>query len=89
MKRFVHHSAISFTGELTYPGYKDVPVSYLFCENDKCIPPSVQQKGIDMIEEASGNKVDVTRINNDHCPSISAPEKVIDWFVSVAEKGRN
>lgn len=86
MKKFPQHSAVSFGDELTYAGYKDVPVSYLFCENDKCVPPEVQQKGIETIEEASGEKVDVTRINSDHCPMISAPDKVVEWFVGLAEK---
>lgn len=87
VKKFSQHSGISFTNELTYAGYKDVPVSYLFCEGDKCVPPSTQQKGIDTIEKASGRKVDITRIPNDHVPNASAPEKVVDWFVKIVEKG--
>jgi hypothetical protein len=86
IKKMSQHSSASFGNELTHAGYKDVPVSYLFCENDKCVPPEVQQKAIDNIEEASGNKVDVTRINTGHCPTVSAPEKVVDWFVGLAEK---
>jgi hypothetical protein len=86
VKKMPQHSSISFGNELTYAGYKDVPASFLFCENDKCVPPEVQQKSIDNIEEASGNKVDVTRINTDHCPMVSAPDKVVDWFVDLAEK---
>jgi hypothetical protein len=80
------HSSISFGNELTYAGYKDVPASFLFCENDTCVPPEVQQKSIDNIEEASGNKVDVTRINTGHCPMVGALDKVVDWFVGLAEK---
>ncbi|KAF2787983.1 alpha/beta-hydrolase [Melanomma pulvis-pyrius CBS 109.77] len=86
VKKFPQHSAVSFGDELAYAGYRDVPVSYLFCENDKCVPPEVQQKGIETIEEASGEKVDVTRINSGHCPMISAPDKVVEWFVRLAEK---
>ncbi|EXJ83587.1 hypothetical protein A1O1_07210 [Capronia coronata CBS 617.96] len=80
------HSSASFGSELTYPGYKDVPVSYLLCEEDRCIPPEVQKEGIDIIEKASGNKVDVTSIKADHCPMESSKQEVIDWLVSVAER---
>ncbi|KIW09824.1 hypothetical protein PV08_11925 [Exophiala spinifera] len=86
VKLFPKHSAPSFVNQLTYAGYKDIPVSYLLCEDDLCIPPDVQQRGIDIIEEQSGSKVDVTRIKADHCPNHSAMQSVVDWIVSVAEK---
>ncbi|KAF2684508.1 alpha/beta-hydrolase [Lentithecium fluviatile CBS 122367] len=87
VKTFSEHSAISFANELTYAGYKDVPVSYLFCEADECVIPAAQQRAIDVIEKANGGKVDVTRIKSDHCPNVSHPEMVVDWFVGLVEKG--
>ncbi|KAK8065790.1 alpha/beta-hydrolase [Apiospora hydei] len=81
----VRHSAASFASPLTYAGYKDVPVSYLFCEDDHLIPPFVQQKRIDMIERETGKKVDVTRIDSDHVPTISRTELVIDWIIKLVE----
>lgn len=87
MKKFPHHSAVSFAGELTYAGYKDIPVSYLLCEEDLCIPVNIQRQGIDLIEKVSGKKVDVTSIKAGHCPTESAPQKVIDWILDVARKG--
>jgi pimeloyl-ACP methyl ester carboxylesterase len=86
VKHFARHSAISFTGELTYAGYKDVPVSYLFCEEDLTLPAKTQRAGIDLIEEVSGRKVDVTCIKTGHCPTISAPKLVVDWMLDVAKK---
>jgi hypothetical protein len=77
-KRFGQHSAPSFGGKLTYPGYNDVPVSYMFCENDLCVRPSAQQAGIDNIEKSSGRKVDVYRYPVDHIPYLSAIESVVD-----------
>ena len=38
MRKFPKHSAVSFTNELTHAGYEDIPVSYLLCEEDLCIP---------------------------------------------------
>ena len=79
------HSAISFAGELTHAGYKNVPVSYLLCEGDRCVPPDVQRKGIETIEKASGSKVDVTSVAADHAPNVSAPQTVVNWIVKMAE----
>ncbi|KAF1960812.1 alpha/beta-hydrolase [Byssothecium circinans] len=86
-KFFVQHSGPSFANELTHAGYKDVPASYLFCEEDLCVVPAVQQRGIDNIEKASGRKVDVTRIATDHVPHLSKPEGTVEWLVGLAEKG--
>src|ERR1700754_2495492 len=86
VKKFPKHSAISFTNELTHAGYKDIPVSYLFCEVDQCIPANIQQEGIDMIEAESGNKVHVTKIKADHCPNFTAMEETADWIVDIAER---
>jgi hypothetical protein len=77
-KRFGQHSAISFGGKLSYQGYKDVPVSYMFCEEDLCVTPAMQQAGIDTIEKASGRKVDVYKYPLDHIPYFSGVESVID-----------
>ena len=86
IRRFPRHSGPSFADELTYAGYKDVPVSYLLCEEDICIPAKNQQTGIDLIEKVSGKKVDVTSIKAGHVPIVSALDKVVDWFLDVARK---
>ena len=86
VRKFPRHSAVSFTNNVTHAGYKDIPVSYLFCEIDQCIPANVQQEGIDMIQAVSGNKVHVTRIKADHCPSFTAMQEPADWIVDIAEK---
>jgi pimeloyl-ACP methyl ester carboxylesterase len=86
MRKFSRHSSVSFMGELTYAGYKDVPVSYMLCEEDLCIPPKNQREGIDIIEKVSGRKVDVTSIHAGHIPNESQPQAVIDWIVGAAKK---
>jgi hypothetical protein len=84
VKKMPHHSATSFAG---YAAYKDIPVSYLLCEEDLVIPAKVQRDEIELIEKESGKKVDVMGIKTGHCPIASAPEKVIDWILDMAEKG--
>ncbi|KAH7310607.1 Alpha/beta hydrolase fold-1 [Stachybotrys elegans] len=84
--RLARHSAASFANPLTYAGFKDVPVSYLLCENDLAIPPIVQQSIIDMIERETGRSVDVTSIDADHVAPLSSPDTVAEWIVGIAEK---
>jgi len=88
VRGFAKHSAQSFATELTHAGYKDIPVSYLLCEIDLTIPPELQQNMIDLIEEASGRKVDVTSLQADHCPNLSAEKETIDWALSIAKKAQ-
>ncbi|KAI1817860.1 alpha/beta-hydrolase [Poronia punctata] len=85
-KQFALHSAVSFTNPLTHPGYKDVPVSYLVCEEDLVITPEIQRKEIEMIEKETGNKVDVTSIKAGHCPTTSVNDQVVDWITKVAQE---
>ena len=84
--KFPRHSAVSFAGELTHAGYKDIPVSWLLCEEDLCIIPKKQRASIELIEWVSGKKVDVTAVKNGHCPQESAPQKVLDWILEFAKK---
>ena len=86
IKRFPCHSGLSFVNELTHAGYKDVDVSWLFCEKDLVIPPAVQTTAIELIEKESGKKVEITRIDRDHIPLAGYPEDVADWIVKVAGK---
>ncbi|KIV87264.1 hypothetical protein PV11_02819 [Exophiala sideris] len=88
VRDFAKHSAQSFGNELTYAGYKDIPVSYLFCEEDKAGPPDFQRDMIAMIEEASGRKVDVTSVKGDHCPHLSAEKETVDWALNVLKKAQ-
>jgi len=88
VRDFAKHSAQSFGNELTYAGYKDIPASYLLCEEDKAGPPDFQREMIAMIEEASGRKVDLTSIKSGHCPNLSAEKETIEWVLNVAKKAQ-
>ena len=88
VRDFAKHSAQSFGNELTHAGYKDIPTSYLLCEEDLAGPPDFQREMIAMIEEASGRKVDVTSVKADHCPNLSAEKKTVEWVLNVARKAQ-
>lgn len=72
-KKMSRHSAPSFAGELTYPAYEHVPVSWVLCEKDLILPLEFQTGVIATIEKDSGNKVHVVRLDTDHCPNVSRP----------------
>ncbi|KAI0399120.1 Alpha/beta hydrolase fold-1 [Xylaria palmicola] len=84
--QFALHSAVSFTNPLTHAGYKDIPVSYLLCEEDLVVSPEIQRREIEMVERETGRKVDVTSIKAGHCPNLSVPEKAVAWLLDVASK---
>ncbi|KAK3709515.1 hypothetical protein LTR37_010888 [Vermiconidia calcicola] len=86
MQKFTRHSALSFPSELTHAGYKDIPVSYLICTEDLCIPVEVQREEVAMMERESGRKVDVTEIKADHIPIAGKPEMVVAWILDVLSK---
>lgn len=83
-KQMPEHSTASFGGELTYAGYKDVPVSWLFTENDRTVTPETQEICIGIIEQATGKKVDVKRLNSGHFPFLSRPDDVAQIIRTVA-----
>ncbi|KAI6085212.1 Alpha/beta hydrolase fold-1 [Hypoxylon rubiginosum] len=85
-RKLAYHSAASFAGPLTYPGFKDVPVSYLLCLDDLSIPAEIQKSGIDMIERETGRKVAVTSIEASHVAPLSHPEEVAKWIVQLADR---
>ncbi|KEF56797.1 uncharacterized protein A1O9_06987 [Exophiala aquamarina CBS 119918] len=83
VREMPRHSALSFAGELTYPGYKHIPSSYICCENDCLVSPEIQRKYIDRIREATGKEVDVHNLDTGHAPNISATEKLAQLLVDV------
>lgn len=91
--QFGKHSSVSFGDVLTHNGYKDVPVSWLFCELDRCVVPDVQQTAIEVIEESwngterEGSKVHVKRLVCDHIPIYSAREETERWIEEIIVMG--
>lgn len=75
-RKLAHHSAASFASPLTYPFFKDVPVSYLLCLHDLTIPPEIEKSGIDMIERETGRKVTVTSIKAGHVAPLTYTDEV-------------
>ena len=67
-------SASSFRGELSYPAYKQIPVSYIITAGDKVLPASLQEEIIQMVEKESGKTVPRNTLASGHAPHASQPE---------------
>jgi hypothetical protein len=85
VKKMPEHSVPSFNDPLTYPGYRDVDLSWIFCDEDLVIPPQAQQAMIDFIEKDTGKTVDVHHIKTGHAPQASHPGLVADVTRKIAE----
>jgi pimeloyl-ACP methyl ester carboxylesterase len=90
--QLAHHSAASFEEKTTQAAYlpgedgKTIPVSYVLCDQDQVISPEMQQQFIHTIEEASGNEVDVHRLEAGHCPNVSCTKRLVEILGLCAEK---
>lgn len=70
-KMSLHHSLLSFKEKLRYPGYNDVEVHYVLCENDQIIPAEFQGSMIELIKTSSGREPTVHKVKGDHAPIVS------------------
>lgn len=71
---------------MTQIAYKEIPASYIFCEDDLIVSPAQQTKFIKVIEDATGKVVDVVKLKAGHCPNWSMPEKVAEVIGELAVK---
>ncbi|KAF7325355.1 AB hydrolase-1 domain-containing protein [Mycena venus] len=72
--RMREHAATSYQQKLTYAAYKDIPVSYLFCEEDKGVIPEAQNKIIAGMESVMGGRtVDRHSVKAGHHINASQP----------------
>ncbi|KAK7023030.1 AB hydrolase-1 domain-containing protein [Favolaschia claudopus] len=84
VKRMPNHSAISFVQTLTYPAYKDISVSYLLCEEDKCISPELQNQIITSMEsQMGGTKVDRHPVKADHGINVTQPKLMAEGIMKA------
>lgn len=72
--------ASSYT-EVTYVGWKHIPCSYLLCEDDKTVPPQMQEM---TIAQDGAKFDDVARLQAGHCPFVSQPDFVAKFVRRAA-----
>jgi pimeloyl-ACP methyl ester carboxylesterase len=88
-KKFTSHSLPSFSGELTYPAYRHIPTSFIFCERDLILSPDIQRATIAFLESERGGEgtVDVVKLDAGHCPSVSVPQETAAAIVKAIGVG--
>jgi pimeloyl-ACP methyl ester carboxylesterase len=64
-------SLLAFNQPITKVAWKELPTTYIICEQDQAIPLFAQ-------EAMSGRAKKVVRINTDHSPFLSAPKELAE-----------
>jgi pimeloyl-ACP methyl ester carboxylesterase len=68
------------TVPVTYTAYREIPSTYIVCENDKALPLSYQER---MIAQGDGT-FHVERCQEGHAPFLSNPSFVVDCIRRAA-----
>ncbi|KAJ5884923.1 hypothetical protein N7495_009433 [Penicillium taxi] len=68
-----YHTIASLKTPLTYEAYRDVPSTYLFCDNDECLPVDTQRA---MAALPGRGFTRMYRCSAGHFPMLSMPEGV-------------
>lgn len=63
--------------------WRNIPVVYLVCENDRIAPVEVQEAMANNVKEAGGDLI-VERIASGHSPYLSQPGAVADFLRRAA-----
>lgn len=77
------HSALSFASPVTHTAFKDIPSSYIFCEQDQIVPPALQTQYIENIHVVTGKDVDVHKLNTNHVPNLTATETLAELVLKI------
>lgn len=79
-KQLQSHAWKTFLSPVTYTAWRDIPSTFLFCENDNVIPPEVQGAML----KVEGNLFEVGICNGDHSPFASRPERTAEVIRKAA-----
>lgn len=69
-----------FEVALARAAWRDIPSTYVVCEQDLSIRPDVQRKW------ASARATDMVELPFDHCPQVSHPEEIADLLARIANE---
>ncbi|KAK6443465.1 hypothetical protein LTR95_000292 [Oleoguttula sp. CCFEE 5521] len=67
-------SIAALMGKATHAGWKEIPVSYLFCTEDQALP-DFTQRGIIEMAKKHGVEMRVEEVKASHSPFLSMPER--------------
>lgn len=75
------HVARSQLDPVSQVAFKDIPASYLYCENDQALPFHFQK----LMVKQSGVEVREFTCDAGHSPFLSQPDMFVDSIVQAAE----
>lgn len=75
-----HHAWPTFTTPLSYAAYRNVPSTYLICEQDAAIPLAGQQAMVAF----GGEDLKKVVCSSGHSPMLTMPETVVDLIRNAA-----
>ncbi|KAF2688409.1 alpha/beta-hydrolase [Lentithecium fluviatile CBS 122367] len=78
-----HHTFATKQAKATAASWKEIPTSYLLCEDDLAIPAFAQEAMTGMVRDMGG-EIEVERIKSGHSPFLSRPGEVVGWLRRVA-----
>jgi homoserine acetyltransferase len=80
----VHPTSAQWT-DVSHEAFKEIPVTYLLCENDQALPLEVQKMICGRIE-AMGVKVDYESCSAGHSPFLSMPDQLAEIVEKVSQQ---
>jgi len=84
-KQLGRSSLISTLGRTSHDGWRDVGTGYITCDQDRCIPPWLQQEWIERVEKETGREMDVVHLSGGHCANITMPKRCAEAVRDVVK----
>ncbi|KAJ5462842.1 hypothetical protein N7475_007786 [Penicillium sp. IBT 31633x] len=69
----MHTSRAVFAGETTYEPWRDIPCSYIICEQDQALPAAFQE----LFASKMGGPDRTHRLPSSHSPFLSMPDRLV------------
>lgn len=76
------HSFATFTTKTIAASWRQIPTSYLLCEDDGGLPALAQEAMIKGVQDAGGD-IEVRRMKVGHFPFLSQPDETVKWIETV------
>ena len=75
-----------YTQPVTYTTWKDIPTSWIYTTLDQIVTYEVQQRMVQVGEEAFGIKIKTYILEAGHSPFLSMPDKLADLSKDIYER---
>ncbi|KAJ6185568.1 hypothetical protein N7519_006869 [Penicillium mononematosum] len=77
----MHTSRAVFSGETTYEPWRDIPCSYIICEQDLALPPAIQE----FFASKMGGPDTTHRLPSSHSPFLSMPDRLVGVLEEIVK----